>query len=170
MSCQDLLDRVYECAGDEDIPLLLRIRMGIHCFFCPDCAQEIERFQVSRDILRNDFFPPAPDFEDQIMAQIFNEESETDEAAQNAGQYAGHPAYQESAAGVSFRSWVIAGVVMLVSLSTSFFGGDFVRVARTLGSSFLLPVGLTIGVVLTGYGALFIGSHLKELSDRFGLH
>jgi hypothetical protein len=35
--------------------------------------------------------------------------------------------------------------------------------------SYLLPVGITIGIVLTSYGALFIGSHLKELSERFGL-
>ncbi|GHT52359.1 hypothetical protein FACS1894106_0890 [Spirochaetia bacterium] len=157
MNCNDLLDRVYEYAGDESIPLLLRIRLGVHCFFCPQCAQELERFEVSRDLLRNDFFPPAPDFEDQVMAKINREADEMEEAGQDT-------------AGVSFRSWVIAGLVMLVSLSTSFFGGDFVRVAGSLGSSFLLPVGLTIGVVLTGYGALFIGSHLKELSDRFGLH
>jgi hypothetical protein len=132
--------------------------MRIHSFFCPECAQEIERLEVSRDILRNDFFSPSPDFEDRVMARISGEIPGTDEF------------FQESAAGVSFRSWVIAGLVMLVSLSTSFFGMDFIRVARSLGSSFLLPVGLTIGVVLTVYGALFIGSHLKELSDRFGLH
>jgi hypothetical protein len=162
MNCNDLLDRVYEYAGDEQIPLPLRIRLGIHCFFCPQCAQELERFEVSRDILRNDFFPPAPDFEDQVMAQIFKEADETDDAWRSA--------FHESAAGVSFRGWVIAGLVMLVSLSTSFFGMDFVRVAQSHGSSFLIPVGITIGVVLTGYGALFIGSHLKELSDRFGLH
>jgi hypothetical protein len=30
-------------------------------------------------------------------------------------------------------------------------------------------VGITIGIVLTCYGALFIGSHLKELMERFGL-
>ncbi|GHV63177.1 hypothetical protein AGMMS49587_12340 [Spirochaetia bacterium] len=162
MNCNDLLDRVYEYAGDESIPLLLRIRLGVHCFFCPQCAREIERFEVSRDLLRDDFFPPAPDFEDQVMAQI-------DREADEAGQDAWRPVFQEAAAGVSFRSWVIAGLVMLVSLSTSFFGMDFVRVAQSLGSSFLLPVGLTIGVILTGYGALFIGSHLKELSDRFGL-
>jgi anti-sigma factor RsiW len=157
MNCNDLLDRVYEYAGDEELPLLLRIHLGVHCFFCPQCAQELERFEVSRDLLRNDFFPPAPDFEDQVMAQINREADEMEEAGQDI-------------AGVSFRNWVIAGLVMLVSLSTSFFGGDFVRVSRSLGSSFLLPVGLTIGVVLTGYGALFIGSHLKELSNRFGLH
>jgi hypothetical protein len=47
---------------------------------------------------------------------------------------------------------------------------DFIKVADTQGSSFLLPVGITIGAVLTGYGALFIGSHLKELSSRFRIH
>jgi hypothetical protein len=35
--------------------------------------------------------------------------------------------------------------------------------------SFLLPVGITFGIVLTSYGALFIGSHLEEFSERFGL-
>jgi hypothetical protein len=155
MNCHDFLDRVYEYAGDEEIPLLIRISIRVHGFFCPQCAQELERLEVSREILRNDFFPSSPKFEDQVMAQIFKEENETDE--------------QESAAGVSFRSWVIAGLVMLVSLSTSVFGLDFVQVGQSLGSSFLLPVGLTIGAVLTGYGALFIGSHLKELSERFGL-
>jgi hypothetical protein len=46
---------------------------------------------------------------------------------------------------------------------------DFEKVAHRQGSSFLIPVGITIGVVVTGYGALFIASHLKELSERFGL-
>jgi hypothetical protein len=72
--------------------------------------------------------------------------------------------------GVSFRSWVIAGLIILVSLSSSFFNLDFVETVASYGSSFLLPVGLTIGIVVTGYGALFIGSHLKELSTRFRLH
>ncbi|GHT70235.1 hypothetical protein FACS1894110_21370 [Spirochaetia bacterium] len=162
MNCNDFLDQVYEYAGDEDFPLLLRIRLGVHSFFCPQCARELERFEASRSMLRNGFFPPAPDFEDRVMAQINREADTADDAWQGA--------WRQSAAGVSFRSWVIAGLVMLVSLSASFFSGDFVRVAGSLGSSFLLPVGLTIGVVLTGYGALFIGSHLKELSDRFGLH
>jgi hypothetical protein len=47
---------------------------------------------------------------------------------------------------------------------------DFINIADTQGSSFLLPVGITIGAVVTGYGAFFIGSHLKELSSRFRIH
>jgi hypothetical protein len=156
MNCNDFLDHLYEYAGDDAIPLLFHLRMRIHTFFCPQCAREIERFEVSRDMLRNDFFPPAPDFEDRIMARLFDEEVEMDEAGQES-------------AGVSFRGWVITGLVMLVTLATSFFGRDFTRVASSHGTSFLLPVGITIGAVLSIYGAFFIGSHLKELSERFGL-
>jgi hypothetical protein len=65
---------------------------------------------------------------------------------------------------------VITGLVVLVSLVTAFLGFDFERIAASQGSSFLLPLGLTIGVVISGYGAVFIGSHLKELSSRFRLH
>jgi hypothetical protein len=43
-------------------------------------------------------------------------------------------------------------------------------VADHWGSSFLLPIGITIGAIVSAYGALFSGSHLKELSSRFNLH
>jgi hypothetical protein len=46
---------------------------------------------------------------------------------------------------------------------------DFIHIAQEQGLSFLLPLGITVGVVLTCYGALFIGSHLKELSKHFNL-
>ena len=71
--------------------------------------------------------------------------------------------------GLTTRGWVIAGFVILVSLVTAFFGLEFNNIAGEAGKSFMLPMGITIGIVLTSYGALFIGSHLKELSERFGL-
>jgi len=57
----------------------------------------------------------------------------------------------------------------MVSLITAFFGLDFKNLASESGISFLLPMGITIGIILTTYGALFISSHLNELSERFGL-
>jgi len=148
MSCEKILDMVY--AMEDPMPLFTRIRIGLHIIACPDCAQEVERFEVCKDILHNDFFP-APDLEDTIMAEVAVEEE------------------MEIAGGFSTRGWVIAGLVMLVSLATAFFGLDFNKVALAAGMSFLIPVGITIGMVLTCYGALFIGSHLKEFSERFGL-
>jgi hypothetical protein len=174
MSCTKILDKVYEYAGEEphsesSMPLLVQLQVGFHLLICPDCAQAVERFEVTRDILRYDFLPPSPGFEDLVMARIAAEEGaslaafEEIDAIEETGPGALIPG------GLSTRGWVIAGLVMLLSLATAFFGLDFNKVALDAGMSFLLPVGITIGIVLTSYGALFIGSHLKELSERFGL-
>ncbi|MDR1575668.1 MAG: peptidoglycan-binding protein [Treponema sp.] len=166
MSCNKILDEIYEYSGGEPMPLLLQLRVGLHLLVCPSCAQEVERFEVARDILYNDFMPLSPGFEDSVMAQIAAGEEDAlaafdaEETPLNAFAIPG---------GLSTRGWVIAGLITLVSLVTAFFGLDFERVAREAGMSFLLPVGITIGIVLTAYGALFIGSHLKEFSERFGL-
>lgn len=159
MSCGKILDTVYDYAGGEPMPLLLQIRIGLHLLICPDCAQEVERFEVTRDILRSDFLPPAPSFEDSVMAMIALEEGESlvaEEAPVTPG-------------GLSTWGWVITGLIILVSLATAFLGIDFNKIALAAGMSFMLPVGITIGIVITSYGAFFIGSHLKELSQRFGL-
>jgi anti-sigma factor ChrR (cupin superfamily) len=145
--------------------MLAQLQVGLHLLICPGCAQEVERFEAIRDMLRYDFLPPAPGLEDSIMASIAAEEGETLEELE-AGEIAVVPG------GISTRGWVIAGLVLLVSLATVFFGMEFNHVALDAGMSFLLPVGITVGIVLTTYGALFIGSHLKELKElgeRFGL-
>ena len=158
MSCEKILEKVYEM--DDSMSLFTRIRIGLHIITCPDCAQEVERFEVCKDILRNDFLQASLDaaakIEDTVMAMAAAEEAAADEEMEMPG-------------GLSTRGWVIAGLVILVSLATAFFGLDFNQVAVAAGISFLIPVGITIGIVLTCYGALFIGSHLKELTERFGL-
>jgi hypothetical protein len=163
MNCSKILDLVYEYSGgdsdrEDSMPLFYQIQVWLHTMICPACAQEIERYEVTRDILREDLFPPSPELEDAIMAKIATEDiqTETEESYAAAG-------------GLSFRGWAIAGLIILVSLATAFFGLDFQKVADESGISFLLPAGITIGIVLTTYGAFFIGSHLKELSERFGL-
>jgi len=163
MNCSKIMDLVYEYSGgdpdrENSMPLFLQVQVWLHTIVCPNCAQEIERYEVTRDILREDFFPPSPELEEAIMAKI----AEEDLLTEAEDSYA-------AAGGLSFRGWVVAGLIILVSLATSFFGLDFQKVANESGISFLLPVGITIGIVLTTYGVFFIGSHLKELSERFDL-
>jgi hypothetical protein len=152
------MDKIFDSLGEEPLSLPARLKIGIHLFICPRCARELKNLEDAREILKTGFFLPPPNLEESIMSRIYREYPETEEKR------------YEIPAGVSFRGWVITGLVVLFSLGTSFFGMDFEKVAASQGSSFLIPVGLTIGVVLTGYGALFIGSHLKELSERFRLH
>ena len=163
MSCEKILDKVYE---QDKMSLPEQIRVGLHLLVCPSCAREVERFETCKEILRSEFMPSAPDaqsVENTIMAAIAAEEGLQMQGLQTHGQEA------EVQGGFSTRGWIIAGLVMLVSLATAFFGLDFDKVAHAAGVSFMIPVGITIGIALTCYGALFIGSHLKELTERFGL-
>ena len=156
MGCSRILDMVYE--SEESPSMFTQAQIWLHTLICPSCAQEIERYEVSRNILREDFFPPSPGFEDSIMALIACEEEQ--------------PEMEEtfvSPGGISTKGWIIAGLIILVSLATVFFGLDFKNLVSETGMSFLLPIGITVGIVVTTYGAFFIGSHLKDFSERFGL-
>jgi len=160
LDCNAVMDAVYEAEKDfflpRFLPLLTQIRLELHLLFCSRCAVQVKNLRHIEEIMKTDFLPPAPDFADILMARLQYEESAAEPAT-------------AAPAGFSFRGWIVIGFFVLLSLSSAFFGMNFVHIANAQGSSFLLPVGLTIGVVLTCYGALFIGSHLKELAARFGL-
>jgi hypothetical protein len=127
----------------------------LHTFFCRDCAEKIERLEAARYVMRNSFLPSSPiGIEDSIMKKI--------ELEENIEPYA-------VPGGISTKGWVIAGLVIFISLATAFFGLDFQKIAQETGKSFLLPVGITIGIILTVYCVFFIGSHIKELTERFDL-
>ena len=162
MDCSKVMDLIYEYSdrdSEYSMPLLNQIQVWLHTVMCQGCAREIEYFEKSRAIMRNDFFPSSPCHEDSLMARIT---SEVQEETPKIEIYA-------VPGGISTRNWIIAGLIIIISLSTVFVGLDFQKLADETGISFLLPVGITIGIILTTYCALFIGSHLKELTERFGL-
>ena len=155
MDCRTAMETICLSEKDSFFPLFVRIRVEFHLLFCPNCTRELKNLRRLEEIMKTDFLPPCPDFEEPVMECLLEEiviEEKTD-----------------APAGFSLRGWVLIGFFMLLSLSSSFFGISFGEIANKEGLSFLLPVGLTIGMALTCYGALFIGSHLKELSTRFGL-
>jgi hypothetical protein len=162
MSCSKVFDMINEYSGEggsgSSLPLLAQFQIGIHAFFCQECEKKLELFEKTKEILREDFFPQSPCLEDSIMAKI-NAEEEDYEIQQS----------HSIPGGIPTRGWVIAGIILLISLVSAYFGLDFKSLATESGMSFLLPIGITIGIIITIYGALFIGSHLKELSERFGL-
>lgn len=154
MDCHTVMNDVYETGRETPWPILTQLRRELHLLFCPACAGELKKLRYLDEIMKADFFPPSPDFEEIVMKRL--EETGLEEKT-------------DAPAGFSFRGWVISGFFILLSLSSSFFGANFLKIAEAEGLSFLLPVGLTIGMVVTCYGALFIGSHLNELSARFRL-
>ena len=160
MKCDKAMDLIHYYHG-EQAPLLVHLRVALHLLLCPRCTQKNELLETSHEILGADFLPPAPDMEESIMNKIAMEENnildlQEEDIPLEPGE-------------LSTRGWVIAGLIILVSLASVFFGLEFNQLASAEGVSFLLPIGITIGIVLTSYGALFIGSHLKEFSKRFRL-
>ena len=163
MSCKEAMDEIYKSSGEEEVSLLQKFRVSLHLFFCARCAEETRKLELIQEILNADFFPPSPSMkiEENVMEQLSGEFL-LDEFGQNL--------VPEAPGGFSFRSWVIIGFIILISLATSFFGIEVIEAASNLGSSYLIPLGITVGTILTGYGAFFIASHLKELSEHFKIH
>ena len=159
--CDKVMDVIFESSCEDEIPLLHRLRFAIHVFFCAHCSEEQRRLRLLKEIQDSDFFPSAPSFEEKVMERLAEEMQQDEAAADLVSDFPG---------GFSFRSWVIMGLVILVSLTVSFFGIDFFQTTFSRDSSFLIPLGITVGAMLTGYGIVFIASHLKELSEHFKIH
>ncbi|MDR1390365.1 MAG: peptidoglycan-binding protein [Treponema sp.] len=147
MKCDEFGDVLY---SDEKPGIRERIGMAFHLLLCGRCALDARRREDMRVLFTERFFPPCPDFSDAIMDRIREEACDMDTVFDIPG-------------GVSTRGWVVVGLAALLSLTSAFFGRDLVN------ASFLLPLGITVGIIVTVYGAVFIGSHLKELSERFKL-
>jgi hypothetical protein len=152
-----VIDKIYDTMGEDEkgifSQILERVTIFMHLLFCSSCAGEARKLYLAEETLRTQFFPISPDVEDAVMRQIENVADEVEDAEYDS----------------SFYGWVVTGIVVLLSLSSVFFGMNFKQVAVSQGLSFIIPISVTIGVVLTTYGAVFIGSHLKELSERFRL-
>jgi len=158
LDCEEVKDSFYE--PDENASIFTQLMIGIHLLYCPDCAMELKKLQRAEEMMKTEFFPNAPDFSEAVMERI-EKEADLDSITDVPAAEVLMPA------GFSFRGWVITGFFLFLSLITVFFGANFIEIAELEGQSFLLPIGLTIGMVLSGYGALFIGSHLKELTLWF---
>jgi hypothetical protein len=170
IQCRTMMDRAYDALGEGPLPLFSRL--WFHTLFCRDCTAELQRLRKVERLMEGGFFPESGlyrSLEDRIMEHIYNmhiDSMSMDEDALSAGTALS----VDSGEVVSLRGWVITGLIILVTLPASFFGLDFTQVALSQGSSFLLPLGLVFGLIFTVYGAIFIGSHLKEFSERFNLH
>ncbi len=153
MKCDEKLDKIF-CA-DEDAPLSLisRTQFLFHTFFCDHCRTVMEQYEDSRELMKTEFFYDVPDMSDTIMNQVFMEETIPEDV--------------EIYEWISFKKWIIAGCIIVVSLASAFFGINFNAVAVSRDSSYMLSIGLVIGLIVSIYGLLFIGTQMKQLRHFF---
>ena len=154
MNCNKVLDFLYY--ADDDIPFVKRILIAFHIRHCPKCAAHWHTLQTASTLLKEDFFPPAENIADSVMALARAGEP-------LAGQSLGYQV-------VSLRAWIVTGFALLFSLSSAYLGIDYLTPIDTRTINFMLPVGITVGGAITAFCAIFIGCHIKELSKWLGLH
>lgn len=145
MTCDKAMAFVVGAEDARSLPFLVRL----HLRRCDSCAREARGLDLAVDSLRH-LLPAAPDLSDAIMATIRADPLRQDES-------------------VSWGKWLGVGFLIMLSIAVAPFGSDFGWLAGLMGDSFRLPFALTLGAAMSIYGALFIASHLDELSERFKL-
>ena len=64
---------------------------------------------------------------------------------------------------LSVRDWIIAGCAVLLSMALIPVGGNFGLFIAVAGVSYALPLALVLGVGITLYSALFVGTHVDTV-------
>lgn len=165
MTCDRAMDLLMEETHGEPTPLMDSALLRLHLLHCERCAAEAKPLRAAMDLMRTGFLPrtgilpQSPNLGDAIMAAVHREV-----AAQAA-----RAVEEDSAEPVSFRNWVVGGILLFASLAVFPLGQASGWLVRLLGSDLTFPIALTLGIVLTAYCSLFIGSHLDELAERFRL-
>ncbi|MFQ3547659.1 MAG: hypothetical protein SNJ56_04915 [Termitinemataceae bacterium] len=148
MQCDDVRNYLVQHSDARGrIPLYRKIPVLLHLARCPSCRTLYQRFVKSLQLLAA---LPAwqsaavpEELPDSIMSRIASCAPLDAPGAQNP---------------VSFRNWITVGLVIFIAL---------ISLPFSLEDSLLLII--TLSIFLTLYGSLFIGSHIRELSDHFGL-
>jgi len=144
MKCKETMQRYLELDNQETLPLAMRL----HVFFCHACREEIERlaglFERMRDF--TDGYP-SPDFSQRILSLIGAVELE--------------PEVKKT---TPLRYWLGVGVLFVVGTIVVQFIKPTVQVKLLSGGVIELPLNIICCAGVMIYLAVFIGSHIEEVS------
>jgi hypothetical protein len=159
MTCDRAMEILMDGDIEASVPFFDHFGARLHSLRCGRCRGERRRMEEALDLMRTGFLPAAPDLSHAVMEAVQMEASRA--AAQEMDENV-----EEI---MPLRNWVLAGLCLFASLAVTPLGEAFGWLMRTFGSGLILPIALTLGAVITAFCALFIGSRLDELSERFGL-
>jgi hypothetical protein len=140
MKCDDAIERFLQ-REDYHIPLEIRL----HILFCPLCRMEINRLRDFFISLR-DYAPYSikEDLTDSVMR--FIQEDDVD-----------------SVQHISSRTWLIAGFVLLASNFIIQYSDSLRWLKTHFGRDLEIPLHIIMGLMISVYAVIFIGTHLEEL-------
>ena len=144
MRCDEFLDRHDRLDSGEEPGLFLRL----HLLSCPGCRARVARHEADLEAIRAAAAGPVDAvLEDAIEARVM--------AAVRL-----MPAPRRA---LHARDWAISGLVLFASVALVPFDANYGILRDLFGEGFTMPLCLVLGLVLTIYGAVFIGTHMTEL-------
>jgi len=154
-----------------------------HLSNCPRCRAEYSQLRRALDgltkSLENASDVSAPDdlhrrkqVADRIMSAVRAEAErvaarQTDSGSQLRRQTA--PASQNLAGDtgwIAYSTWISVGVLLLLGIIVLPYTEGFLFLRGVMERDLDAPLALTLGLVMSGYWALFIGTHIADLRRR----
>jgi hypothetical protein len=155
MLCEYFRDRYDRLDAGEEPGILLRL----HFALCPACREEAAASRAALAAYRNAEHGADAYREDRAGADRI------EERVMAAVRILPRPRRT-----VSYRDWIVSGLVIAVSMALIPFGDDFNSIKAIFGMSYTLPLMLGLGLVITLYGAVFIATHMEELGPFVRRH
>ncbi|GMO48766.1 MAG: hypothetical protein Ta2B_30380 [Termitinemataceae bacterium] len=160
MDCKSVRDILYDNV-ELSSPMLLfyRIQAAIHLLHCKDCTAHKNIIEKSNAIMERDFLlPVSAKEENEFCDSIMNVLSKT-------SQNVNFEKLDEKEKRFSIYVWALTGTVICGSLIAAFFNINILNAKEM--NAFIVPLSITIGGIVTAYGAMFIVCHLKVLTECY---
>ena len=123
--------------------------MNRHLSNCPRCAQAFTAMQGAMSLYRLPLSLCSRDIAPRIAALL--------------------PFMQKPRRVMALRSWLAAGLFLMVSVAFIPFLEAFKMLKAVHGNGFLIPLGIVTGVAVSLYLIIFIATHVEDFSRRFGI-
>jgi hypothetical protein len=141
MKCETFMNRFLE----KDETGVLTPRMRIHLYRCARCSAEVDAFASAMADMRT--------FEPFVLDGL--------ESARIIDSVMRQPEYRRS---ISLFNWVAAGALMFVGMFLAPFSDQFASLRDHFGGDLEVPFSLVMGIMVTIYAAIFIGTHIDDFS------
>lgn len=145
MKCSKIVDKYLD---QEDMGVV-PFRVRLHALRCSRCRQEIAQLRKEIKKLRTKApFDMKRDLSDNIMYRI--------------GLTIIHVENR-----VSIAKWLSVGLVIFASIVLFSYSDYSIWVKEHFGSSFDIPMSMVLGLLISAYVLLFIGTNMEQLKKVF---
>ncbi len=146
MRCERFMERYLGIDNGENLTLPMRV----HLLRCVSCRAETAALQaVMNDMERCSISTMDRDVSDAVMSAILGS----------------HGAYGKR---IALYKWIGTGVTIFASIFVLTLSDSLALLKANYGGNLEVPLSIVMGVVITIYATVFIGTHMDEFTRWLG--